>query len=161
MVIRPATTVQDWDQIERLIGEYVEWITKAQGLNLAFQGIEDELESLLENYSPPEGCMLLAEIDGHTVGCAALRPLDDGICEMKRLYVMPDHRGQGIGRALAEEIIREAKSIGYHSMRLDTLNTMQAAQGLYRSLGFKPTQQYYDVPPEIVRRVAFFELSLD
>jgi GNAT superfamily N-acetyltransferase len=160
MKIRPAISEEDWNQIKTLFREYFEWISHDQGIDLSFQGIEDELKSLPGAFSPPDGCMLLAEIDGHAAGCVALRPLDAWTCEMKRMYVKPEYRAKGIGRALGEQIIREAKSKGYHMMRLDTANTMKAAQVLYSLLGFKPTQQYYDLPPDILKRAIFMELFL-
>jgi ribosomal protein S18 acetylase RimI-like enzyme len=160
MKIRLAVSEEDWDQIKSLFREYFEWISHDQGIDLSFQGIKDELKSLPGAFSPPDGCMLLAEIDGHAVGCVALRPLDAHICEMKRMYVRPEHRGKGVGRTLGEQIIREAESRGYHLMRLDTANSMKAAQALYSSLGFKPTQQYYDLPPDIANRAVFMELYL-
>jgi ribosomal protein S18 acetylase RimI-like enzyme len=160
MNIRLAISEEDWDQIKSLFREYFDWIHHDQGIDLSFQGIEDELKSLPGAFSPPDGCMLLAEIDGHTAGCVALRPLSTQVCEMKRMYVKPEYRGRSIGRALGEQIIWEAKSRGYRFMRLDTANTMEAAQGFYRSLGFKPTQQYYDLPPDILKRAVFMELSL-
>jgi putative acetyltransferase len=160
MNIRPAVSEEDLDQIKMLFREYFEWISHDQGIDLSFQGIEDELKSLPGAFSSPDGCMLLAEIDGHAAGCVALRPLDPQICEMKRMYVRPGYRAKGIGRALGEQIIQEAKSKGYHLIRLDTANTMKAAQGLYSSLGFKPTPQYYDLPADILERAIFMELLL-
>jgi ribosomal protein S18 acetylase RimI-like enzyme len=160
MRIRLAVSDEDWDQIKGLFREYFEWINQDQGIDLSFQGIEDELKSLPGAFSPPDGCMLLAEIDGHTAGCVGLRPLDAKICEMKRMYVKPEYRAKGIGKILGEQIIHEAKSKGYHLMRLDTANTMKAAQGLYSLLGFKPARQYYDLPPDILVRAIFMELSL-
>jgi putative acetyltransferase len=161
MNIRAAVSEEDWEQIKVLFKEYYTWISLEQGIDLSFQGIEEELNSLPGAFSPPNGCMLIAEIDGLPVGCVALRPLDTSICEMKRMYVRPAYRGLGIGKALGEQIIREAKSRGYQLMRLDTADTMKTAQGLYKSLGFKLTQQYYDLPPDILKRAVFMELSLE
>jgi carbonic anhydrase len=160
MQIRVAVTKEDWEQIKNLFREYMEWIRDKQNIDLSFQGIEDELRSLPGTYSPPEGCTLLAEVDGQIAGCVALRPFDSHSCEMKRMFVRPAFRRLGLGKALAEQIIQEAKSRGYHLMRLDTADTMQAAQELYRSMGFKPAQQYYDLPPEILKRAVFMELPL-
>ena len=98
---------------------------------------------------PPDGVILLAEVGGEAAGVAALQPLDDeGACEMKRLYVEPEHRGQGIGRALAEAIIEEAQGLGYDVMRLDTVAWMIPARRLYRSLGFDERDAYYHNPLE-------------
>ena len=109
-------------------------------------------------YAAPEGCILLAWDELDCVGCAGLRPLSDDVCEMKRLYVKPLYRGTGLGRLLAENIVQLGIDKKYTRMQLDTLNSMQSAVGLYKSLGFVETDQYYNNPhPEVV----FFELTLD
>ena len=107
------------------------------GFVLEFQGFSQELATLPGNYAPPEGCILLAEDSGHFLGCVALRPLEDKVCEMKRLYVRSDCRGRGIGRMLACSVIDRAREIGYEKMRLDTIATMQEARTLYYSLEFQ------------------------
>jgi ribosomal protein S18 acetylase RimI-like enzyme len=158
--IRFAVSDEDWKQVKSLFIEYFEWIKHDQGIDLSFQGIEGELKELPGAFSPPAGCMLLAEADDVVVACVALRPLDASICEMKRIYVKPEYRAKGLGRALGEQIIQEAKSMGYQLMRLDTANTMIAAQKLYSKLGFKPIEQYYDLPSDILERAIFMELFL-
>ena len=113
---------------------------------LEFQGFEEEMRALPGDYARPYGNMLLAVRQGEPVGCAALRPLDDRACEMKRFFVRPAHRRQGIGRELAREAIDEARRIGYQWMRLHTAPGMKAAQALYRSLGFRSAAPYYPNP---------------
>ena len=112
------------------------------GFDLEFQGFSQELATLPGNYAPPEGCILLAEDSGYFAGCVALRPLEDQICEMKRLYVRSDYRGRGMGRMLACSVIDRARGIGYQKMRLDTIATMKEARTLYYSLDFRNINAY-------------------
>jgi ribosomal protein S18 acetylase RimI-like enzyme len=125
--------------------------------DLCFQGFAEELAGLPGDYAPPGGRLLLALQDGQTAGCIALRPLNTGVCEMKRLYVRPAFRAHGIGRALVDRLIREARSAGYQHLRLDTLPSMTGAQALYRRLGFREIAPYYDSP---VEGTVFLELQL-
>jgi ribosomal protein S18 acetylase RimI-like enzyme len=107
---------------------------------------------------PLAGRLLLAEVAGEMVGCVALRPLEPGICEMKRLWVEPGFAGRGLGRTLAEAVIAAAREIGYRRMRLDTLlERMPAAQQLYSSLGFVEIPPYYYNP---LPNVVMLELQL-
>jgi ribosomal protein S18 acetylase RimI-like enzyme len=127
------------------------------GFDLEFQGFSRELVTLPGAYVPPKGCILLAEKEEEIVGCVALRPLDKLICEMKRLYVVPSHRNRKIGRRLAEAVIDQARACGYERMRLDTIESMKAAQALYRSLGFRPIEPYRYNP---LNHPSYFELNL-
>lgn len=117
-------------------------------IDLAYQGFEAEVTGLPGAYAPPRGALLLARSStGEAIGCVALRLLTvDGLCEMKRLHVAPEGRGAGLGRALAEAILGEARRLGYREMRLDTLPSMTAALALYRSLGFVDVAPYYETP---------------
>jgi ribosomal protein S18 acetylase RimI-like enzyme len=99
-------------------------------------------------YAPPTGALLIAERAGQVVGVVALRALDQGIAEMKRLYVAPEARGLDLGRRLAEAICAEAKRLGYRAIRLDTLPSMGAAIALYRSMGFRDIAPYTHNPVE-------------
>jgi ribosomal protein S18 acetylase RimI-like enzyme len=138
-----AVTAQDLDAARRLFRAYAEWLA----VDLGFQGFEQEVAGLPGRYAPPAGRLLLAKAAGEAVGCVGLRPLEPGICEMKRLWVEPGFGGRGLGRALAESIIATARAIGYRRMRLDTLpDRMPAAQHLYRGLGFVEIPPYYHNP---------------
>lgn len=118
------------------------------GIDLGFQGFAAELAGLSGAYARPRGVMLLARAGTQAAGCAACRPLAEGICEMKRLYVRPAFRGQGLGELLCRELIREARVCGYKAIRLDTGATMHRARRLYQALGFTPILPYYETPYE-------------
>ena len=137
----------------QLFIEYADWL----GVDLCFQGFQQELDGLPGDYAPPGGQLLLAVEDDQAIGCVAMRKLGDGICEMKRLYVRPGHRGKGLGRKLVEAIIQEARGTGYQRMRLDSLTSLKEAAGLYRSLGFTEISPYRHNPlPDAV----FMEIGL-
>jgi ribosomal protein S18 acetylase RimI-like enzyme len=126
------------DYVRTLFREYA----SSLGFSLCFQSFDAELAGLPGEYSPPEGQLLLAFCDSILAGCVALRKLEDGICEMKRLYVRPEFRGRGLGRDLVLALIEQARQSMFGKMRLDTIAaSMAAAVGLYRSLGFR------DIPP--------------
>lgn len=126
-------------------------------ISLCFQNFEQELASLPGNYAAPAGRLLLGWRGDQAVGCVALRPFVDGVCEMKRLYVRQAWRHKGVGRTLATAIIGAAVELGYKTMRLDTLSSMKAAISLYRSLGFRQISAYYDNPSD---QAVFMELTL-
>lgn len=126
-------------------------------IDLCFQQFDEELETLPGKYAPPTGCLMLAQINQKPCGCIALKPLEEGVCEMKRLYVSPDHRGLRVGRKLVDAIIKRAKDLGYKKMKLDTLPSMERAVNLYESIGFRDTIPYCVNPTPGVR---FLELDL-
>ena len=125
--------------------------------DLCFQNFSQELAELPGKYAPPQGRLLFALAETRTAGCVALRPIADGICEMKRLYVRPGFRGHGLGRRLAGSVIDAARECGYERMRLDTLASMKEAMALYASLGFRPIEAYYHNPDS---GAMFMELKL-
>ena len=127
------------------------------GFDLEFQGFDDELADIASMYSPPGGCLLLAQCSAEFAGCVGLRPFARGICEMKRLYVRSEFRGRKIGRELACSIIEKACELGYKKMRLDTIASMAEANGLYRSLGFYPIEPYRYNP---IEHALYYELDL-
>ncbi|MGE0741381.1 MAG: GNAT family N-acetyltransferase [Hyphomonadaceae bacterium] len=128
-------------------------------IDLGYQGFDGELASLPGKYAPPQGALLIArDASGEALGCVAMRPLDEpGVCEMKRLYVAPAGRGQGLGKQLARAIIEAAHAAGHREMRLDTLASMHEAQALYRALGFTEIGAYYDSP---IENTVFMSLKL-
>lgn len=141
--IRLASTEEDYDTARRLFREYVDELD----FDLDFQDFEREMEILPDPYAPPEGALLLAEREDTPVGVVAVKPLDEkGVCEMKRLYVKPEARNRGVGRALAKAVIEQAQQLGYDVMRLDTVASMTPARNLYRSLGFEERSAYYHNP---------------
>jgi len=145
--IEQATDRAALEDARRLFVEYAESL----GFSLCFQGFDRELATLPGRYAPPRGRLLVARVDGAPAGCVAVRELEPGIGEMKRLYVRPAFRGTGLGRRLAERATAEAQAIGHRVLRLDTLPRMTTAIALYRKMGFREIAAYYDgAPPDAV-----------
>lgn len=130
--------------IKELFIEYAESL----GVDLSFQGFEDELNNLPGKYAEPEGCIILASVEDAPAGCVALRKINNEICEMKRLYVKSQFRSLGLGKKLANSIIEKARELGYDYVRLDTLPTMKRAQEMYREMGFYEIEPYIYNPVE-------------
>jgi putative acetyltransferase len=139
----------DAESLEITRGIFREYVGSLD-IDQRFQDIEEELAALPGEYAPPHGHVLLAFVDGELAGCGALRALTDvdyaNSCEMKRLYVRPAFRRFGLGRLLAQALFDEARSVGYSTMLLDTLDDMGAARGLYASLGFEEVAPFYYSP---------------
>lgn len=140
--IRPAAGAEDMDAARALFGEYAAWLRE----DLCFQGFAAELATLPGKYAPPDGRLYFACRDAVPVGCVALRRFDDATGEVKRLYVRLDHRGHGLGHALAAVVIDAARAIGYRRLLLDTLERMTAARALYAAAGFREIPSYYETP---------------
>ncbi|MBI5255227.1 MAG: GNAT family N-acetyltransferase [Burkholderiales bacterium] len=134
------------DRTREIFREYAQGL----GVDLCFQNFEQELAGLPGDYAAPQGALLLAFVDDELAGCGALRPLPDAdyanACEMKRLYVRRAFRRFGLGRVLAQALMDRATEAGYSAMLLDTLDDMEAARGLYESLGFEEIPPYYFNP---------------
>jgi putative acetyltransferase len=140
-------TTDELEEVKSIFIEYAEYLE----VDLCFQDFEKELKTLPKVYAPPKGCIILAKQDNQTVGCVALKPIGEGICEMKRLYVRPQARGMGLGRMLVEELIKFARESDYATMKLDTLPKLKEAIQLYSSFGFTKTTAYvYNPLPEVV-----------
>jgi putative acetyltransferase len=137
-----AHTAAELNAVRELFGEY----QRGLGVDLGFQGFAEELATLPGRYAPPGGRLLLAVDGTHAVGCVALRALEDEVCEMKRLFVRPAYRGQGLGYRLAMQIVNEAPALGYRLMRLDTLDTLDSAMRMYAAMGFQRRTPYYANP---------------
>ena len=152
-MITVVETAPDWEAFRALVVEYAHWL----GVDLCFQGFDDELAALPRHYGAPHGVALLAWAGNEPVGSVGVRRFEAGVCELKRMYIREAARGTGLGRALAERAITEARRMGYGSMRLDTLATMAPAIALYTSLGFTEIGAYRENPLD---EPCFFELTL-
>jgi ribosomal protein S18 acetylase RimI-like enzyme len=151
--LHPVRIPADLDAIRALFREDADSL----GFDLSFQDFDREFEGLPGDYAPPRGELLLARWDAEPAGCVALRPLDAGNCEMKRLYVRPAFRGRAIGRALAAAVVAEARARRYARIRLDTVPGMDAAIALYREMGFREIAPYRANP---IPGALFMELGL-
>ncbi|PWY89968.1 acyl-CoA N-acyltransferase [Aspergillus heteromorphus CBS 117.55] len=155
--ILPATTPTHISAIRTLFSAYASWLS----IDLTFQDFSTELATLPGKYASPGGALLIAysvdpsnqhEHEPTPLGCVALRPLPHlpgkRFCEIKRLYVIPEARAMGVGRALAEAVVQTARELGYEEVRLDTLRNMHGPRRLYQALGFVEVGKYYETPVE-------------
>jgi GNAT superfamily N-acetyltransferase len=155
MQLFQATSEDQIQQARGLFEEYAAWLE----ISLCFQNFDKELANLPGHYAPPSGRLLLAKEADELAGCIALRQIEPGVSEIKRLFLRQKFRGKGLGRVLVEAIIEEARKIGYRRIRLDTLpDRMDKAVSLYRSIGFREIAPYYENP---VEGATFMELTLD
>ena len=144
MAIEIRDGVDYMEDVRTLIETY----TNRLGLDLAFQNLESELENPAKKYAPPHGAILVAVQDEKVVGMVAWHWIGKDLCEMKRLYVLPEARGKGIAEALVTAILESAQKAGGGEMVLDTLEGMKAARHLYEKFGFRPCEPYYHNPLE-------------
>lgn len=144
MEILTAHTPADFQTGKRLFLEYAQSLD----FNLCFQNFEQELADIQAQYGEPNGCLLLVKNGDDAIGCVGVRRWEGDIAELKRMYLRPETRGQGLGRRLLQTALDQARSFGYRSIRLDTLPTMQAAIALYREFGFTDIPAYRENPFE-------------
>ncbi len=167
MRIRDASSPGDYAAVASLMRHFIAWHYERHSsdhrvIDSYFDraAFDEELKRLPGYFAPPAGALLVAEYDAQIAGCVGLRKLDSAVCEMKRMFVSADFHGKGIGRALAEGIIERARKLGYSTMMLDTGPAQREAQGLYRSLGFRNVEPYYELSPQLREWLVFMELDL-
>jgi GNAT superfamily N-acetyltransferase len=146
-------SIEELEQVREIFIEYAEFLQ----VDLCFQDFEKELQTLHEVYFPPKGCIILVKSNDEVFGCVALKPIGEGVCEMKRLYVRPPATRKGLGKQLVQELINFARKAGYKTMKLDTITSLKEAIKLYRSQGFVETEPYVFNP---LSEVLYFELNL-
>lgn len=152
--IERAETAADVAAVKTLFRAYAESLD----FSLCFQDFEAEMADFPGRYGGPGGCLLLARSGDRPVGAVGLWPLRGNVCEMKRMYVLPEARGAGLGRRLAVAIIAEGRRLGYRAMRLDTVPRLMApAVALYRELGFREIPAYTHNP---IEGAIYMELDL-
>jgi carbonic anhydrase len=152
--IKVCNTDVDLKKAKKLTCDYIAWL----GMDLSFQDVDDEFVEFEKMYSKPKGCFLIAVKEKDEVlGGVGLRKLKTDICEMKRLFVYPEHLNRGIGKRLCLELIMQARNLGYRKMRLDTLARLEAANKLYKKLGFYEIEQYRENTDPTAK---FMELKL-
>jgi GNAT superfamily N-acetyltransferase len=165
--VAEATTAAEIDDVRALMRAFVAWhrarhVEDLELIDRYFSdgAFETELAELPGAYAPPDGRLLLATCESEPAGCVALRAIGDGACEMKRMFVPPRFQGLGVGRALAEAVVADARAIGYREMWLDTSVRQVEALGLYESLGFEEAEPYHELPDEMVGWLVFRRLTL-
>lgn len=141
---RHVTEEDDIKQVKNLFRDYADWLQ----IDLTFQNFEKELETLPGEYAPPTGALFMVKNGEEPVGCVALKQLNKGVAEMKRLYVKESFREKGLGKSLAMRAIDVAEALGYESICLDTLGHMKKAIALYKYLGFEQIAPYYEGHPD-------------
>jgi GNAT superfamily N-acetyltransferase len=164
--IHQASTEQDRAHVQELFWEYLDWanarLNEEYDINFDIASMVERDMAKLDIFMPPYGRLLLATEGPRVAGLACMRRIRDEIGEIKRMYVRPEFRRRGIGLALLEALIAEARQIGYPTVRLDSTRFMKAAHSLYRSLGFREIDPYpeSEIPPEFQHQWVFMEKRL-
>jgi len=149
-----ATSTEAYKIAIKLIKEYVSQL----GVDLSFQNFHQEIQNIEQQYARPKGVMIIVYTDKEkAIGCFGIRAFEGVICELKRMYLKKEYRGLGLGKELLAKSIELGKALGYKKMRLDTLPSMQAAIGLYKSMGFYEIPAYRFNPIEGTK---YFEIVL-
>jgi len=166
IAITHASTEAEFREIQSLIDALGEWdAVEAGKLGIDPQSVASYFyrdgKDHPGEFAPPDGCMLLATVDGATAGCIGFHKMGDGTCEMKRLYVRPEFRGARLGRRLLDILLTTARERGYRVMRLETTTFMRSAQALYASMGFQVRDAYYDIPELFRPLTVFMERNLE
>jgi putative acetyltransferase len=163
LVISQAESAAEIEAVRELMREFTTWAFSLQDWIAdapTFENLEQELASLPAGFAPPSGRLLLARQDGGPAGCIALLGHDAATCELKRLYVRPDYRGDGVGRALVGRLMQEARQAGYERIVLDSHASMTAAHALYEAFGFHRVEAPEDYPDDLKPHVVFMECEL-
>ena len=167
MIVRRAESDRDLEAEAELMRAFIAWHYQRHAADRHIidsyfdpDKFAAELSGLPGEFGPPGGALLVAEAEAGIAGCVALRPLGEGVCEMKRMFVSPRFHGQGAGLRLGQAIVDEARRIGYRRMMLDTGPAQREAQGLYRKLGFRDADPYYEMSPQLRDWLVFMELDL-
>lgn len=165
--IYQADLIEDQGHIQELFWEYLEWanskLVSEYGIDLDIHAMHGNMIANLDKFLPPDGRLLLANYHQDTVGCICMKNLVSNVGEIKRLYLRPEFRGKGIGKALVRGVLNEARFIGYQKLRLDSTKFMQGAHQLYKSFGFFEIEPYKEseIPEEYHQYWVFMELSLN
>lgn len=161
-IVQVSTTARA-DDVRTLLREYLGWALTIDGdadEAPTFQGLEEELAGLPGMYGPPGGCLLLALSDDQPAGCVAFKRIDDTTCELKRMYVRPVFRGDGIGSRLVAGLLASARAAGYRRIVLDSHYTMTGAHRIYEAAGFTFVDSPEGFPEALRPVVVFMEMDL-
>ena len=167
LAIRPAETAEDYRAFGDLCRAYIDWCRERYASIPWFveevfghQSFDDEQRDLPVKYGPPKGRTLLAEVDGTIVACGAWQTLEDGVCELKRIFVSEAARGHGLGRKLTQALMDDARAKGFRTVRLDSAKLLHEAIALYHGMGFKDRSPYLDYPQRFLPHLVFMERAL-